>query len=261
MKIQALALLLLVSIPAQAENMRVYLNQTQTLVQRGQHQKALDRMIWFHENALKQDPSMYSMRLTVALDSWKHLAGFYPPAKTALVAIRDRGETQLVERGGSRLLFQDVVAINLALDKPERSLEAFRKIHQKNPKQARKFWDLVKEQALAEREFEMAKEYLTDVKSEFEEAKKTYERNAKIATRRSGSGEEALRQHQEVFVARTRPLIEMATTNGDPVTAAQIQQSALDLIDEPSLRTFLTDGLPEVPETLPPAEDPPLLDP
>lgn len=256
MKLLTFALILLGTLGSMAEDMRVYLRQTQSLVQRGQHQQALERMIWFHENAVRQDPSMYATRLTTALDAWKRLADFYKPAHQALVSTRDRAEARVLSRGGSRQLFADAVAINRVLEEPERSLQMFRTLHLDRPRLARQYWPLARDVVLTHGAPHLAGEYIRDPMAEFESSKKTYQRLAKLGAKRQGANPEILRQRQEQFVVEARQLAEVAVVKGDSEAAIQIQKATLELVDDPALQSLLTSGLPKVPEPLPPAEDP-----
>ena len=258
MKSLTLAFLLLGSLTTFAEDMQAYLRKTQSLAQHSQHQQALERMIWFHGNALREDPTIYSTRLSVALGGWARLASFYAPAKTALVRTRDRDEIQIVERGGSRQQFADLVAIDRALGKPEHSLEVFNKLHTAHPKRAEQYWPLIRDLALEEGELILASTYITDVMSEFEPLRKNYERRLKSSSKPPGTKSAMQLAREERFVAETRPLIELAVSIGDAEDAIQIQKQALELVEDPKQKMILTAGLPEISAPLPPAEDPPL---
>ncbi|MEP4079799.1 hypothetical protein [Haloferula sp.] len=257
MKALAICILLLASLSATAEDMRAYRRETQTLVQRGQYREALERMVWFHHHALEQDPTVYGTRLTTALDAWKRLASYYGPAKQALTRTRDRSEERLLERGGSRQIFNDLVAINRALGEAGKSLEIFQKLHDDHPQAALRYWNLIKDDVLVQMDVDLADEYVTDPMIEFVKIKKSHERSAKLAANRPNSDPEILRHHQELFVTKSRTLAGVAAKRDDSDTTVEIQQTALNQIDEPALRSIITDGLPELPSSLPPAADPP----
>ena len=100
----------------QANDMQAYLNRTQQLVRQRKYREASDRFVWFDEHALEHDPGMSGVRLSFALSYWKDLGDVYPPAKQAMVDMRDRKTWQLWEGRGNVALFSDVAALNRTLN-------------------------------------------------------------------------------------------------------------------------------------------------
>ena len=62
-----------------ANDMQVYLNETQELVRQQRYAEALERFLWFHDHALEHNPGMAGVRLSFALSYWKNLGDVYPP--------------------------------------------------------------------------------------------------------------------------------------------------------------------------------------
>src|SRR5262245_62591983 len=86
------------------------LEEARDLAAQGRYEEALQKHLWFHENALKYDPDLSAVRLSFALGYWVELGEEYPKAREALVAIRDRGDQALRAGDRSFELFHEVAA-------------------------------------------------------------------------------------------------------------------------------------------------------
>src|SRR5258705_11073209 len=86
--------------------------EARNLDKMGAYAEALEKHLWFHENALVHDPSLYGVRLSFALRHWVKLGDLYPPARAALESVRDVKTIALREGSLDRELFQDVASIN-----------------------------------------------------------------------------------------------------------------------------------------------------
>jgi hypothetical protein len=95
------------------------------LADQGRYEEALQELTWFHEHALEDDPSLAGVRRSYALADWVVLAEAYPPAATALEAVRERNAALLAAGQGKREHFLDVVSIDHARDQPARTRELF----------------------------------------------------------------------------------------------------------------------------------------
>ena len=140
--IVAMVLTMMASLTAHAEDMRKYLNDTQTLVRDGKHEEALERFIWFHYHALEHQPSMYGVRLSFALSYWKQLGDVYPPALTALKITRDYKTDLFVQNKGNRNLFHDVMALNRTLGQDIKTVDLFRTLDIDQADLAKECWDV-----------------------------------------------------------------------------------------------------------------------
>src|SRR5688500_16155454 len=56
---------------------------------------ALAKYVWYHENALKHQKSLYGVRLSFALADWERLADDFPAAREKLKSVRDDTEKQI----------------------------------------------------------------------------------------------------------------------------------------------------------------------
>src|SRR4051812_9051491 len=92
------------------------LNEALTLTKQGKYEEALQKHLWFHENALKHDKALAAVRLSFALSDWVELGKKYPKARKALVAIRDKNTKSVSEGKGNFDLFMEIAAINRYLN-------------------------------------------------------------------------------------------------------------------------------------------------
>ncbi len=125
----------------------------------GRHADALREYVWYHNNALKQDPAQYGVRLSFALGYWMDLAEVYPPARRKLIAIRDKKSRTLMDGKGSRSLFHDVESINDHLGEVQATYRLMRQLESKAPAFARQCGSIAIKAIVATNDFEMAQRY------------------------------------------------------------------------------------------------------
>lgn len=83
--------------------------------QEGRFQDALTDHLWLHEHALDVSPDWNGVRLSFALRDWIYLAEQFPPARTALQAIRDRETARMLQGAATVERFREIASINEAL--------------------------------------------------------------------------------------------------------------------------------------------------
>src|SRR5262245_14212562 len=83
------------------------LAEAQADARAGRNADALAKHLWFHNNALKIQSTLYGVRLSFALGSWMDLAMQYPPAMQALTRTRDQAGARLRQAKGTREDFRD----------------------------------------------------------------------------------------------------------------------------------------------------------
>ena len=136
------------------------LNRGRTAALEGRHEEALRDFIWFHENALAHDRAYYGVRLSFALGYWNDLGEVYPPALEALKAVKQRGETALLDGEGTRALFHDVASINREMGCTRETYELFRTLNTRHPKLAKKCAALAVGAMVEACDFKLASEHL-----------------------------------------------------------------------------------------------------
>ena len=85
-------------------------NQAVTDRLAGRFADSLSKHVWFHEHALKLDPSLIAVRNSYAINSWFKLCDVYPPARVKLTQTRDLAEEKVLDSDFT--FFDDVVLLN-----------------------------------------------------------------------------------------------------------------------------------------------------
>lgn len=234
------ATLMLLSFRAKADDMQKYLADTQKMVRQGKYEEALKRHIWFHNHALEHERSMYGVRLSFALSYWKSLGEAYPPAKKALIEIRDRKTRQIENGKGNFPLFHDVASINRTLKEGNKTIKLFEYLDKKNPELAKKCWTIAKKVVITAKRFDLAKKYMGNLLQEFTREKTRYDMNIKLYNNPQMGGEHFKRYNKNHFVKEILRLIEVAVALGDEKASKEIQKKALALIDDKRIRDAVT---------------------
>jgi len=132
-----------------------------------EYEEALERTIWFHENALKHERSMYGVRLSFALSYWKNLGDKYLPALKALIETRDNNIKDILSGTNNTEIFHDVVAINRTLEESDKTISLFKQLDTRRPKYAKEVWHSVKREVFKFKDYELIKKYAGDIFIEY----------------------------------------------------------------------------------------------
>src|SRR5262245_14248826 len=211
------------------------LNEAGALAKQGKYEEALQKHIWYHENALRLDPAQYGVRLSFALSNWKELADKYPKAKQALIDIRDRDTKSLREGRGKLQQFHDVASINETLKDDRATVELFRALHERHPKLAKECYQIAEEKFVAQREYSLCLSYIGDPMVKFDEARRYRE---EIIQDRPNFPPGQWHAEKE-FVRRTSRLVEILAGAGRRKDAEEIRTRVLAVRDDDNIRKSL----------------------
>jgi hypothetical protein len=214
------------------------LDDARRLAKEGDFEGALAKHVWFHDNALKINPSYYGVRLSFALSEWMDLGAKYPKALEKLKSIRDE-KTELLEHGkGTRALFHDVESINESLGEKSATVELFKKLQAVNPKFGFDLYDIADESLVDAREYELAKKYMGDPAKRLAIVKKTYDDGMEYEKKegREGASRGAFGR---IFTGEVIRIITILRETGDKAGAEQIQAEALKTVDNDAIRNAL----------------------
>ena len=209
------------------------LNEAQTLTRQGKYEEALEKHLWFHENALKHDPAMGGVRRSFALSYWVELGHRYPKAREALVAIRDKNTEAIREGRGFVDLFHDVASINGYLEEEEKTVELFKTLDEKHHRLAERCYIVAEKDLAARREYTLCASYIPDASERFDRIKEMRERQVSMAK------DERLRMKEyaeKSFVEVTCRLIEILVGAGRKEDAESVRERALAVRDDRKLR-------------------------
>ena len=202
-----------------------FLSDTRAYVHDGKFKKALDRYIFFHKNAKKEDGNSgyanSSIRFSAAVNDFASLAERYPPAMTALIKIRD-DTNATINKGHSASsyqcdIFSDIVAINMAIGDNKNTINIFRELDEYQPYFAKRCFPFAESVLLAEKQYRLAANYLPDPIEEFGELMSEND------------------YQMQRFVDRTLQLIATALSVGNRDAAMEIQAKALGVTEDERL--------------------------
>jgi hypothetical protein len=209
------------------------LNEARTLARQGKYEEALQKHIWFHENALKYDRSLTGVRLSFALADWVELGKKYPKAREALVAIRDKDTKAVRDGDGSFDLFRDVKGINWALGEGPKTAELFKTLHEKQPDLAKQCYLAAEEELVASREYQLCGAYVPDPIRRLDSIKRKRVTELQLA---KDDDTPLKRYAEESFVEETCRLIDILVGSGRKQEAETVRERALAVRDDPAIR-------------------------
>jgi len=122
---------------------------------------ALAKHIWFHENALKIQPSQRGVRLSFAISYWLELGEAYPPALQKLKEIRDDSTQRVIAEEDVLGLFHDIESINDHLGEHQKTVETFKLLQHKQPEKAKAVYGLAQKALVLGKEFGICSKYIS----------------------------------------------------------------------------------------------------
>ena len=225
-------------------NLHARLEAAMAAARRGDHERALREYRWFHEHALDHDPSYCGVRLSFALAAWVDLAEAYPPARAALIQIRDAKARRLLRGEGDRATFEDVEAINGHLGDPRATYDLFRRLREVQPGAADACADLAWETAATFDDFALARTCVDDPSARLRAW--TDELNETVSFIRA----QVPRPPAELeaaacamFAERVVSLLRVLANVGETAEAAALRAGILGAVADPSVRNLVRSHL------------------
>jgi hypothetical protein len=209
----------------------------------GRYEEALRDYIWFHEHALEHAPSLYGVRLSFALWYWIELANEYPEARIALKRIRDEKTTRLLNGDTNRELFHDVESINERLENEEATYELFATLEKAKPDFAAVCADLAMPAIVKAEDFAMARRYTPSPADTLRRYSEVFNQDIEGLERQPPSKEPRLQAYVQIYVRRVHLLLRILRGNNENSAADALRVRALELIESPSLRDAVREGL------------------
>jgi hypothetical protein len=137
-------------------------------VSQGEYEEALNHYIWYHERAHIYDPSLVGVQLSFALHGWVQLGEKYPPAREALLALRER-MVDAVKAGESILSsFQVYAAINRECGEVSKTGELFLIASERQSKDLRQCYLLAEDGLVAIEAFHVCSLYINSISERYD---------------------------------------------------------------------------------------------
>lgn len=224
------------------------LDEARALADVGQYQEALEKHIWFHENALKKGFGWSGVRLSFALADWVRLGKKYPRAREALVAIRDRDE-KLVLENGSVQLFQDVAAINGYLRQDDKTVALFKKLQEKKPELANSYYRTAEKGLASRGEYTICSKYIKDPVQKFNQMKALSDFSSKVGASNSHDDDQSLRSFmKDKLREETCMLLKILAATGRQEEAQKVFDKAATVFEDEKAREALKEALKTQPK-------------
>jgi len=148
----------------------------------GRHQPALEKLLWFHQNAVRVRPSLSGVRRSYALRAWKDLGDIYPPAMKALRRSRDVARSAVRAHKGRDASdhFADFKAINEYLGEDAKTVRLFKWLHKHQPGKARDVYHRTEAALVGAKEFKLCGAYI-DGEEQFTRIRRNFSVNMRLA--------------------------------------------------------------------------------
>lgn len=121
---------------------------------------ALDKHVWFHNNALKFRQSLYGVRLSFALSDWLDLANKYEPAMMALKNTRDLACENAKKNISIYANYHDCASINRKLNENHISVDIFKWLDKHHSVWAKGVYNLAQKYLILSKEYSLCGKYL-----------------------------------------------------------------------------------------------------
>lgn len=214
------------------------LSEARKDAQAKRYSEALAKHVWFHENALKYEPSLRAVRLSFALSDWVKLGKVYPPAREKLIVIRDAIEKRAQNGEDVGEVFQELSKINEYLGDYKNTVECFKALEKNHPDSASSALLFAKKSILKTKEYQIYAKYIKGT-SDFLEFKETYEMS-KPASIQSGKATNSHTEFVEkTFRHETATVVAVLANVGRKQEATEIAELASKMIDDKKFRTML----------------------
>ncbi len=231
------------------------------------YEESLQHHLWYHNHALEYEPeAQRGVRLSFALSDWAALGRKYPKARQALLEIRDRDLHEFAQGRGSAALFKDIAAINEQWGYYSTTCRLFRYLKDQQPELARRCYPVAEDALVKKGEYALCLAYIGDGQARFKEHCEHWEKLAKweqhmgqVMQQGQQRADEAMAQNGQkrpagvprygppaaadnLFVGNTRQLIEILVGGGHKADAENICTQALALLDDPRLKSAVSDA-------------------
>lgn len=215
------------------------------LAQSGQHELALNEYVWFHEHALEEDPSLRGVRLSFALSYWIELGKAYPPALAKLKEIAEQKQKLLDNGATDWEIFNDVVALNEALEEQGATYKIFVSINNRDPEFAQRCARVATPAIVQEKDFQLARSFLPNPVGTIEYLVDQLNKDASWAAteadpeRREKTTEAFLHN----YIDDVSMLVHIVANSGDSALSEKMIEMAIDQITEEGLRSAVKECL------------------
>ena len=172
----------------------------------GRYALALQKHVWYHENALKHRPSLAGVRLSFALHDWQQLSNRYPPALAKLEQFREHAEDRVRNNRNDSSAFMDFVALNRTLKEEDRTVSLFKWLDANDPEFAKLAYPIAEDALVAAEEFGLCSRYLVEPEETLKSFVWTLERTRGMA-KESPELARSLESQQDIYAHKAALIV------------------------------------------------------
>lgn len=205
------------------------------------YEVALAKHLWFHQNALSIQHSLYGVRLSFALSAWHDLAEQYPPALEKLKEIRDQAAEDVMQGKEVRESFHDMAAINRTLGEEALTKDTFEALDRKNPAAAKQVFGLAQPALVRGRAYGLYARYV-EPRKDFSRMNEAYRQGERLAED-PRFGVRHLEFARKKFANDATTLVAILTVNERKAEAEEIALSAKEVWNDASFHAELDKAL------------------
>jgi len=218
--------------PDEKPNFQNIRTEADTLMNQGRFDEALQRHIWYFNHALEYGESN-PVRLSFGLMGWGELARRYPPARQALIDIRNRDAQLFSNGGGCFNLFLEVTNVNRTLREDDATVALFNSVRKKNAAVAKQCYFAAETLLVSKGEYALCLSYLGDPMAKFKHLLEQWNMG------KDGNSRDV---YANIFVGETCRLIEILVGTGHKAEAEAIRNQAVAALDDARLKLAIGDA-------------------
>lgn len=228
--------LLIIPMTGLAEVGHKDLDEIRNLTKAGHYEQALQKHIWFHEES-KRSPGMGGVRLSYAIEAWVELSENYPPAKVALVELRDGYRERLSSGSGTFTDFHDLSSINHYIKEEDDTYDLFIFLHKEHSEQAANYYHVVEDLLIERKQYELWGKYVPDPLLKYEDIRHMREINISATKTMPSLNTPSFHKHtDEIFIHDVSQLLEALVALERTDEAKEIQKRALSYFDNEKIK-------------------------
>ncbi|MET0063324.1 MAG: hypothetical protein AB2552_19540 [Candidatus Thiodiazotropha endolucinida] len=228
-------------LPPENPSPRLILEEARDDARSGRYEDALQKHLWFHNNALKYDRAFYGVRLSFALSDWQELGHKYPEALRSLKETRDIAGRNV--RAGVNYYdsFNDFESINERLGEEEKTIQLFRWLDANQQPRAKNVYRIAQPSLVRAKEYELCGKYIDPENSYLRYVR--HFRSGLEFSKQSPFREKAENFAYTSFSNDVTTLVALLTLGGRKVEAEEVAEMAMLEWDDNNFSSALTDAL------------------
>jgi hypothetical protein len=211
--------------PPEAPDPSTILREARSDADAGRHEIALQKHVWYHNNALVHDRAQYGVRLSFALSNWKNLASKHPPALAKLKEVRGQAAKAVLAGISPKERFHEAAAIDRTLKDNNATVDLFLVLHKEKPETAGKVYHLAQRALIDAKQYGTCKSYIDSAK----DMNEIVAWNKRVVPKMAGTENQDF--FDKSFAYKATALVALLAVNDQPEeanSAAEIAKAARD---------------------------------